>query len=252
MTIGNNKDRHGMRLVGPEDIPKSDSSAENSSLEEKIKILEKKLEEANAKIEKLEKDPVTELFKFNVLEEKLNDSIEKLNFEKKEGKEQRPPIYAVVLMALDLDNLKEWNKYGHPVGDEALRTLANSLRAATKEEDRIFRRGDKSDEIVIVMEIGKDLSDEFIQKQIFERVKSVANNGFIEIGEGENKKKEPVTASVECIIIRPGGLKNVTEILSVVDAKQVKDKNNPENKQERINKARKALGLPLIEEDYSI
>lgn len=237
----NKKDRRGLHLVTPQDVSISSPDSGNISLEEQIENLKKQLKEANAKIEKLEKDPVTDLFKFNVLEEKLNDSIEKLNFPKKEGEEQRSPIYAVVVMALDLDNLKEWNKQGHLIGDDALRALAESLRNSTKEEDHIFRRGDKSDEIIIVMEIGKDLSDEFIQKNIFERVKNAANTGSV--------KNEPVTASVEYVIVRPGGLKNVTEILSIVDAKQVEEKNNPENKQKRINEARKALGLsPLPKE----
>jgi diguanylate cyclase (GGDEF)-like protein len=50
-----------------------------------------------------------------------------------------PPF---TLASVDIDDFKQINdSFGHPVGDEALRLVAEALRSAVREQDSVFRVG---------------------------------------------------------------------------------------------------------------
>ena len=62
------------------------------------------------------------------------------------------------VMYLDVDKFKDINdKFGHAVGDNALREVANRLRLATRESDTVSRFG--GDEFVILQPIVDGPSD---------------------------------------------------------------------------------------------
>lgn len=197
------------------------------------------------KVEKLGIDPVTKLFKHDSLDKKLGDLIKELNFKPSlEHSGRQSPLHAVMIIALDLDDLRTWNnKYGHPVGDEALLTIANSLKTSTRDMDYIFRRdveymfrrGDKSDEIIVALRFDKNLQLDKLE-EIFQHIRDSANAGYVEV----NGKKLPVTAAAGYEILKQGEQRNIEQILKDVDAKQMEDK-KPEVKERRITEAKKRL-----------
>ena len=198
-------------------------------IEEELINTEKK---RGAQVEELEIDPVTKLFKRNLLEQKLNDLIKELNFKSNSEKKRRFPLCAVMIISIDVDNLKIWNDtYGHSVGDKALQTIANSIKEIIRDGDYIFRLGDKADEIIVTMRIEKDLKPDKL-KEIFQNTKHKVSSKFIEI----NNLKLPVTAAMGYVILKPGESKSSEQILHAADLNQTADK-APEIKKQRIEKA---------------
>jgi len=200
-----------------------------SYLAPKAKELSTTVSELQTTVSELQIDTVTGLMKHEALGSKLNELIKELN---STHYGRKFPLRALLVVALDLDNLREWNKKGHPVGDEALRTLIRGVKRATREEDYLFRRGDKSDEIIVILRIQDELDDDKLIENV-ERIKVSANSNFIEIG----GVKLPVTASVGYEIVRPGELRKAEDILGLVDAKESENKNNPALKEQRIREA---------------
>lgn len=198
-------------------------------VEEGLANVGKKLE---ARVEELGIDPVTKLFKHDLLEQKLSFLVKELNLE---DKRRHSPLCAVMIMAIDLDNLRIWNIHGHSVGDKALRIVADSLKEATRANDCVFRLGDKSDEIVVVMRIEKDLNSDELEK-IFKNVQGVANSKYVEVGD----EKVPVTVAMGYVVLKPGESRGNKEILNAADVNQTADK-EPEVKIQRIMKAKADL-----------
>jgi len=185
-----------------------------------------------AQVEELEIDPVTKLSKRNLLEKKLSDLTEELNFESTSEKKRRFPLCAVMIIAIDVDNLKIWNDtYGHSMGDKALQIIANSLKEVTRDGDYIFRLGDKADEIIMAVRIEKELKPDELEKR-FKNIQNRINSKFIEI----NNSKLPVTAAAGYVILKPGESRNNEQILHAADVNQLADK-APEVKKQRIEKA---------------
>ncbi|MCS7314432.1 MAG: GGDEF domain-containing protein [Bryobacterales bacterium] len=80
----------------------------------------------------LHTDPLTELFNRAALERWMDEA--------------QPQAW--LLAVCDLDNFKALNdRYGHLVGDEALRDIGQLIRSSIRQEDRAFRWG--GDEFVI-------------------------------------------------------------------------------------------------------
>lgn len=197
-------------------------------VEEGLTNTAKKLE---AQVEELEIDPVTKLFKHNLLERKLSNLIKELNLELFSEQRRQPHLFAVMVIVADLDNLKTWNTYGHSVGNKALQTIANSLKEITRDNDYVFRLGDKSDEIVITLRIENDLPDDKL-KEIFKNVQNAVNSKYLEI----DNVKLPVTAATGYVVLKRGESRTNEEILHDADIIQTADK-APEIKKQRIDKA---------------
>ncbi len=223
------------RALANKEITKNQYVALADKLLEKSEWVEEGLVSAGkklgAQVEELEIDPVTKLFKHNLLERKLGDLIKELNFESTLGQRRQSRLHAVMVIATDLDDLKRWNTYGHSIGDKALQTIADSLKETTRNNDYIFRLGDKSDEIVMTVRIEKDLKPDELEK-IFKNIQNAINSRYIKIDD----VKLPVTAAAGCVILKPGESRNVEQILHAADLNQTADK-ALEIKRQRIEKA---------------
>ncbi|RYY74924.1 MAG: GGDEF domain-containing response regulator [Gammaproteobacteria bacterium] len=113
----------------------------------KTEVQERKLAEERA-TELATRDTLTGLFNRRSLLERLKHSIIHAN-RRKEG---------LALMFLDLDKFKEINDtYGHEVGDELLKQVAEHLTSVVRESDMVARLG--GDEFVILLEGFPDTSD---------------------------------------------------------------------------------------------
>jgi len=186
------------------------------------------------KVEGLGIDPVTKLFKRDSLEQKLSNLIKEL---KKPILEQRrqPPFGSVMIVAIDLDNLKKWNSKGRLVGDKALLALADSVKRVIRDTDCAFRLGERSDEIIVILRFDKELDPDQLREK-FEDIKTSINSGYIEV----NGEKLPVTAAAGYEMLKTGESRNIEEILEAVDKNQLADKKE-EVKISRIERAKANL-----------
>lgn len=100
-------------------------------------------------------DPVTGLYNRH----KLNDT---LDLEIERAQRYRRPLS---LIMIDMDRLKDINdSYGHPAGDEALRTVAAAIRSQVRRVDLATRYG--GDEFVIVLPEAAEADAQAIAQRI--------------------------------------------------------------------------------------
>lgn len=77
------------------------------------------------------------------------------------------------LALLDIDDFKQINdRYGHPVGDDALRAVADTLRSGTRGDDEAFRIG--GEEFAVVMPATEAASALRAATRLCERVRAIA------------------------------------------------------------------------------
>jgi two-component system chemotaxis family response regulator WspR len=77
------------------------------------------------------------------------------------------------VMIIDADYFKRINDTeGHPAGDDALRRIAGSIRAATRRADYVGRWG--GDEFIVVVEAASDAGMRSTEGRIHDRVKNEA------------------------------------------------------------------------------
>jgi len=109
--------------------------------EEKLTTLAKDLEEANKKLLQLAStDRLTGLRNRGAFDEQLNTQIHLL---KRMGK-------PLSLIMIDIDYFKQYNdQYGHPAGDEALKTVASLLSQSVRASDTLARYGGEEFAIIL-------------------------------------------------------------------------------------------------------
>lgn len=94
------------------------------------------------------------------------------------------------LLMIDIDDFKKYNDtYGHTAGDVALKTVANILLNAVRQEDVVSRYGGEEFAVILVS------VDAIVAQKIAERIRQDIMKKII--GEGENAVKS-VTASIGC------------------------------------------------------
>ncbi|HLK60874.1 MAG TPA: diguanylate cyclase [Chthonomonadaceae bacterium] len=94
----------------------------------------------HAALEAADQDPVTDLLNHRAIHQRLDAAIVRM-------KEEGNPLS---VMMLDVDNFKLFNDtYGHPVGDQILKTVGQALRAVFTNATHLGRYG--GDEFLIVL-----------------------------------------------------------------------------------------------------
>jgi len=78
--------------------------------------------------------------------------------------------WALALMFIDLDGFKAVNdRYGHYVGDSALKTIAHRLRESTRSGDTVSRHG--GDEFLyLAMDTGNEANTSFIADKLIQAI----------------------------------------------------------------------------------
>lgn len=146
-------------------------------------IIERLLEEnSNLRFEKkisdIEKvtDDLTGLKKRNFFIEVVSDKLDQINkfkeIEASDRRKERMESRVLSIVVCDIDNFGTINnKYGHPVGDEVLKKIAETLKASVRSGDVVCRWG--GDEILILLS-GADKSNAFSKAdQIRQKVEDI-------------------------------------------------------------------------------
>ena len=88
------------------------------------------------------RDPLTGLANRRLFDDRLNQAIQVINYQKRNG---------IGIIMLDLDHFKDINDtYGHDIGDLILKEVARKLLLSTRKEDTVSRFG--GDEFIILLQ----------------------------------------------------------------------------------------------------
>lgn len=153
-------------------------------------------------------DPLTGLYNRRFMEESLKQEIARAN------RENQP--FSVVM--LDMDNLKLLNdKYGHVVGDVALKSLSKLLKDHTRTEDIVCRFG--GDEFLVILHNASEKMASVRLQEWEEQAKEISI-----IHEGN-----PIQISFSAGIAAFPTYKNIEELIEVADKAlyNIKAKNRP-------------------------
>ena len=133
LTVAYEAYRRSRRLHDLSSKGKESEEALHRQLEENRKLQTALREEAN-------RDPMTGLFNRRYLEPTFDRELARCI------REKRP----IALLVMDVDHFKQVNDtYGHPAGDEVLKSLARRLTAGSRAEDMPCRLG--GEEFLVVM-----------------------------------------------------------------------------------------------------
>ena len=131
--------------------------------------------------------------------------------------------YPLALVLADLDNFKKINDtYGHLVGDEVLRRVAEILRRQVRRSDVVARYG--GEEIAILM----PQTTKADARRIAERVRRYIANHPLRVGKGD---RIPVTLSFG-VAAYPEDARNARELVARADAALYAAKTNGRNRVE--------------------
>ena len=113
-----------------------------------------------------------------------------------------------LFILLDVDHFKSFNdNYGHDVGDKVIISVANSLKAAFRENDIVFRLGGDEFSAYASQVHNKKTAKEIINRFI-ENLKTIV---IPELGD------TPVTASIGATVITPGEPTDFTDNYKLID-----------------------------------
>jgi diguanylate cyclase (GGDEF)-like protein len=147
---------------------------------------------------------------------------------------------SVGLLALDLDHFKTFNdRFGHPAGDEALRTFARTLRANLRASDTAARMGGEEFEVALH---DTDLAG---AATVAEKIRAAVEQSPVEIAPG---RFEHVTVSIGVAASATHGSDRLT-LMKVADQALYSSKGGGRNRVHVANRtaARRATGMPALE-----
>jgi len=172
--------------------------------QEELALLNQKLEETNIKLQKLsDLDGLSELFNQRRFHEILEDTMNIYRRKKELGTEG---TFCVILM--DIDRFKQINdQYGHPMGDRAIRFLADLIRRNKRENDICFRCG--GDEFAIIL-LDTDLEAGI---HVAERLREIIDESFFE---WDNKR---IHITISLGVEKYQDEDNIYKLLTKVDKK---------------------------------
>lgn len=179
-------------LAKKEDAFRSSLSPDSFSTETLEKMeTGKRLERTQRRLTETEEksltDPLTGLGNRRALKE-IALAILKVEKRRLPGgiKEKRNPVHSLII--LDLDFFKKINDtYGHPVGDTALKSVAEAMRKAIREEGSAYRYG--GEEFAVFLPHTNSEAAEKVAERIRESIEN------LEI-ESEDGRKINITASI--------------------------------------------------------
>ena len=125
----------------------------------------------------------------------------------------------IVLLMLDLDHFKQINdSYGHPAGDEVLRSVASAMLSSLREIDKVFRIG--GEEFAVLLPGG----DRAAAQATAERVRKAISERPVTV----NGVDIPVTVSVGIALI--GGAVDANGLMRAADAALYRAKREGRNR----------------------
>jgi diguanylate cyclase (GGDEF)-like protein len=136
----------------------------------------------------------------------------------------------VSIAFIDMDNLREVNKRGQDIGDEALKHIANNLRVLEKYGCYVLKaHGSHGDEFLV---IGKEFSKKVLFAMIDECREAISSKNI----------SGGVNVTVSCgIASYPEDGKSVKDVLKKADSAQRLSKENGKNKVTIFERSRKLL-----------
>jgi len=133
----------------------------------------------------------------------------------------RGPDETIAVLMLDLDHFKDFNdRYGHPSGDEALRTFANILRSCLRDGDIASRYG--GEEFAVVL----PGVDETTALAVAERIRSRTDTTLISLAPGVTDRIS-VSIGVACA---PGQADDRITLLRLADEALYRAKESGRNR----------------------
>jgi two-component system cell cycle response regulator len=143
-------------------------------------------------------DGLTGLLNHRTFVEKLTEEYRRLD------RESRP--FSILLM--DIDRFKSVNdKYGHPVGDAAIKTVAKVMKETVRGSDFVARYGGEE------FAVGMVETDSQGALQMGERIRKILGETVVtRVSDGELR----ITVSIG-VSSFPGDTKNVTELVAMAD-----------------------------------
>lgn len=153
--------------------------------------------------ERANEDSLTGLFNHRHLQERLDHELQR-------ARRAKQPL---AIAMFDLNNFKAFNdKYGHPLGDEVLRLVANTLKGCLRGTDVAGRYG--GDEFLVIMPQSDEPGARLLMKRVRDRIQEEERQGFPPI---------PIQISVG-VAVYPRDGNDKRELIAVVDEAMYSDK----------------------------